>query len=237
MTERELLIKGLEQICPKVYPQTVDNFLKFSDMLLEKNKVMNLTAVTEPMKVISRHFLDCAMIMPDVISEEKVIDIGTGAGFPGLPLAILCSDTQFVLLDALRKRIDFLNEVIAQLGLKNVTAIHARAEEFAEKNRQSFSVAVSRAVADLSVLSELTLPLVKVNGKFIAMKAQDCKDEVEQAKRAIEILGGDKPCIKKYTVVESDMVRAKVEIHKIKDTPAKYPRRFAKISASPLGGK
>ena len=235
MTERELLIKGLEQICPEVYSQTVDNFLKFSDMLLEKNKVMNLTAITEPMEVISRHFLDCAMIAPDIISEEKVIDIGTGAGFPGLPLAILCQDTEFVLIDALRKRIDFLNEVISQLGLKNVTAIHARAEEL--KERQSFSAAVSRAVADLSVLSELTLPLVKVGGKFISMKAQDCQDEVIKATKAIEILGGAKPIIKTYTVVESDIVRAKVEINKIKDTPSKYPRRFAKISAAPLGGK
>lgn len=235
MTERELLIKGLEQIGLNIYPQTVDNFLKFSDMLLEKNKVMNLTAITEPMEVISRHFLDCAMIAPDIISEEKVIDIGTGAGFPGLPLAILCTDTEFVLIDALRKRIDFLNEVIAQLGLKNVTAIHARAEEL--KSRQSFSAAVSRAVADLSVLSELTLPLVKVDGKFIAMKAQDCQNEVERATKAIQILGGAKPIIKTYTVVETDIVRAKVEIKKIKDTPLKYPRRFSKISAAPLGGK
>lgn len=235
MTERELLIKGLEQIGLNIYPQTVDNFLKFSDMLLEKNKVMNLTAITEPMEVISRHFLDCAMIAPDIISEEKVIDIGTGAGFPGLPLAILCTDTEFVLIDALRKRIDFLNEVIAQLGLKNVTAIHARAEEL--KSRQSFSAAVSRAVADLSVLSELTLPLVKVDGKFIAMKAQDCQNEVERATKAIKILGGSKPIIKTYTVVETDIVRAKVEIKKIKDTPLKYPRRFSKISAAPLGGK
>lgn len=235
MTERELLIKGLEQIGLNIYPQTVDNFLKFSDMLLEKNKVMNLTAITEPMEVISRHFLDCAMIAPDIISEEKVIDIGTGAGFPGLPLAILCTDTEFVLIDALRKRIDFLNEVIAQLGLKNVTAIHARAEEL--KSRQSFSAAVSRAVADLSVLSELTLPLVKVDGKFIAMKAQGCQNEVEKATKAIQILGGAKPIIKTYTVVETDIVRAKVEIKKIKDTPLKYPRRFSKISAAPLGGK
>ena len=114
-------------------------------------------------------------------------------------------------------------------------AIHARAEEL--KERQSFSAAVSRAVADLSVLSELTLPLVKVGGKFIAMKAQDCQDEVIKATKAIEILGGAKPIIKTYTVVESDIVRAKVEINKIKDTPSKYPRRFAKISAAPLGGK
>lgn len=234
MNERELLINGLEQICPKVCPQTVDKFLNYSKILLEKNKVMNLTAITEPIEVVSRHFLDCAMITNDIISKEKVIDIGTGAGFPGLPLAILCEDTQFVLLDALRKRIDFLNEVISELGLKNVTAVHARAEEFASKNRQSFSGAVSRAVADLSVLSELTLPLVKVGGEFIAMKAQDCKEEVERAKNAVNILGGDTPVIKTYTVVQSDIVRAIVKIQKIKDTPPKYPRRFAKISSSPL---
>lgn len=122
MNERQTLEQGLSMLSTQIYPQAVDNLLKFSDMLLEKNKVMNLTAVTDPLEVVTRHFLDCAVLAPRMISGEKVLDVGTGAGFPGLPLAILCPETEFVLIDALRKRMDFLNEVIAALGLTNVQA-------------------------------------------------------------------------------------------------------------------
>ncbi len=237
MNERQTLEQGLSMLSTQIYPQAVDNLLKFSDMLLEKNKVMNLTAVTDPMEVVTRHFLDCAVLAPRMISGEKVLDVGTGAGFPGLPLAILCPETEFVLIDALRKRMDFLNEVIAALGLTNVQAIHARAEEFAAKHRAEFDGAVSRAVADLSVLSELTLPLVKTGGVFYAMKASDCADEVQQAAKAVEILGGDPAAVEQYEVPVSGIPRAVVCIRKTRETPAKYPRRFAKISAAPLGGK
>lgn len=237
MTGREKLAEGLHAIAPQIYAQTVDKFLQFSDLLLEKNKVMNLTAVTDPDEVISRHFLDCAVLAPRMISGERVIDVGTGAGFPGLPLAILCPDTRFVLLDALRKRIDFLNDTIAALGLCNVTAVHARAEEYAKEHRAAFDGAVSRAVADLRVLAELTLPLVRTGGVFYAMKADDCADEVAAAGEAIRILGGAPAGIAHYTVPVSGIPRALVTIAKQADTPDKYPRRFARISARPLGGK
>ena len=237
MTGRELLAQGLEAIAPQIYTQTVDKFLQFSDLLLEKNKVMNLTAVTDPDEVISRHFLDCAVLAPRMISGERVIDVGTGAGFPGLPLAILCPDTRFVLLDALRKRIDFLNETIEVLGLGNVTAVHARAEEYAKEHRAAFDGAVSRAVADLRVLAELTLPLVRTGGVFYAMKADDCADEVAAAAEAVRILGGAPAETERYTVPVSGIPRALVNIGKQADTPDKYPRRFARISARPLGGK
>ena len=155
MTDRELLYTGLKEFLPEVSDKMIDNLLKFSALLLEKNKVMNLTAVTEPTEVVTRHFLDCAALAPHMPQGGRVLDVGTGAGFPGMPLAILCPETEFVLLDALRKRIDFLNEVIETLGLTNVTAVHARAEDFAKDSRASFDMAVSRAVADLRTLSEL----------------------------------------------------------------------------------
>lgn len=234
MTTRETLVQGLAQIRPQIPAQAVDNLLRFSDRLLETNKVMNLTAVTDPDEVVSRHFLDCAVLMPHMQNGQKVIDIGTGAGFPGLPLAILCPETEFVLLDALRKRIDFLNDTIAALGLQNVTAVHARAEEFASKHRGAFDAAVSRAVADLRVLSELTLPLVKTGGTFYAMKAADCAAEAQSAANAVRLLGAAPAEIQQYRVPVSDTPRAMVILRKTAETPAKYPRRFAKISAAPL---
>lgn len=234
---KQTLTDGLSMLSTQISAQAVDNLLKFSELLLEKNKVMNLTAITDPMEVVTRHFLDCAVLMPRMISGEKVLDVGTGAGFPGLPLAILCPETEFVLIDALRKRMDFLNEVIAELGLTNVKAIHARAEEFAGKHRGEFDCAVSRAVADLSMLSELTLPLVKTGGVFYAMKASDCEEEVAQAAEAVQILGGAPAEIIQYEVPVSGIRRAIVTISKTRETPARYPRRFAKISAAPLGGK
>ena len=151
MTERELLTAGLRELGVAECLSAADNLLRYSEILREKNKVMNLTAITDPTEIVTRHFLDCAALAPYMPQDGRVLDVGTGAGFPGMPLAILCPQTEFVLLDALRKRIDFLNEVIAELGLTNVTAVHARAEDYARDNRGTFDLAVSRAVADLRV--------------------------------------------------------------------------------------
>lgn len=234
MTDRELLYTGLKEFLPEVSDKMIDNLLKFSALLLEKNKVMNLTAVTEPTEVVTRHFLDCAALAPHMPQGGRVLDVGTGAGFPGMPLAILCPETEFVLLDALRKRIDFLNEVIETLGLTNVTAIHARAEDFAKDSRASFDMAVSRAVADLLTLSELAVPMVKVGGCFLAMKAADCAEEVQSAAHAFEVLGVGEPEMLSYTVPHDGIERALVRLPKISDTPDKYPRRFKKIQTAPL---
>ena len=135
MTERELLTAGLRELGVAECPSAADNLLRYSEILREKNKIMNLTAITDPTEIVTRHFLDCAALAPYMPQDGRVLDVGTGAGFPGMPLAILCPQTEFVLLDALRKRIDFLNEVIAELGLTNVTAVHARAEDYARDNR------------------------------------------------------------------------------------------------------
>ena len=234
MTDRELLRTGLNEYLSEVSDKTIDNLLKFSELLLEKNKVMNLTAITDPTEVVTRHFLDCAALAPHMPQGGRVLDVGTGAGFPGMPLAILCPETEFVLLDALRKRIDFLNEVIETLGLTNVTAVHARAEDFAKDSRASFDMAVSRAVADLRTLSELAVPMVKAGGCFLAMKAADCAEEVQGAAHAFEVLGVGEPEMLSYTVPHDGIERALVRLPKISDTPEKYPRRFKKIQTAPL---
>lgn len=234
MTERDLLTAGLRELGVAECPSAADNLLRYSEILREKNKVMNLTAITDPTEIVTRHFLDCAALAPYMPQDGRVLDVGTGAGFPGMPLAILCPQTEFVLLDALRKRIDFLNEVIAELGLTNVTAVHARAEDYARNNRGTFDLAVSRAVADLRVLSELALPMIKVGGAFLAMKAEDCAEEVETAANARTVLGAPDAEVLHYTVPFDEVSRAIVRLQKTQETPEKYPRRFKKIQTSPL---
>lgn len=218
------MIAGLRELGIAECPSAADNLLRYSEILREKNKVMNLTAITDPTEIVTRHFLDCAALAPYMPQDGRVLDVGTGAGFPGMPLAILCPQTEFVLLDALRKRIDFLNEVIADLGLTNVTAVHARAEDYARDNRGTFDLAVSRAVADLRVLSELALPMVKVGGAFLAMKAEDCTEEVETAANARTVLGAPDAEVLHYTVPFDAVSRAIVR-------PAENAGNTGKVSA------
>ncbi len=230
MTARELLLEGLNALQLDDV-QAADQLLAFSDLLLEKNKVMNLTAVTDPMEVVTRHFLDCAPLAP-YAAGKKVVDVGCGAGFPGMPIAIL-TDAEVTLLDSLGKRITFLNEVIEALGIKNAQAIHARAEEFG--HREEFDLATSRAVARLNVLAELSLPLVKVGGYFIAMKAVGSGEEIDEAKKGIRLLGGQIERVLDYDVPMAEGRQSRlVIVKKVRETPSKYPRRFQKISAQPL---
>ena len=234
MTDRELLTACLQELGIVEYPRAADNLLRYSEIMREKNKVMNLTAITDPNEIVTRHFLDCAALVPYMPQGGRVIDVGTGAGFPGMPLAILCPETEFVLLDALRKRIDFLNEVIDELGLTNVTAVHARAEDYAKEQRSTFDFAVSRAVADLRVLSEMAVPMIKVGGAFLAMKAEDCTEEVAGAQNALHILGAPEAELLHYTVPFDKVDRVIVRMIKQQETPDKYPRRFKKIQTAPL---
>ena len=209
--------------------------MAFSARLLETNKVMNLTAITEPEDVARLHLLDCAALLNITdFRGKRVVDVGTGAGFPGMPLRILEPDFDLTLLDSLGKRIAFLQRVCDEMGLQRVTCIHARAEEFAAKHREQYDIATSRAVAALNVLCELTLPLVKVGGRFLAMKAVDSDDEIRVAKSAVAQLGGKVEDIRDYTIPGTDITHRVVVIGKVKPTPAAFPRAFAKIKKAPL---
>jgi 16S rRNA (guanine527-N7)-methyltransferase len=207
--------------------------MRYADLLVEKNKVMNLTAITEPADIATLHFLDSAALLTLADFKGKTVaDIGTGAGFPGMPLKIVEPSIRLTLLDSLNKRIDFLKEVCDELGYTDVDCVHSRAEEFAAKHRESFDFATSRAVANFQLLTELCLPLVKVGGKFLAMKGAQTREEAEEAKAAIGHLGGKIAGFYEYTV--ADVTHYAVIIEKVKPTPAQYPRAFAKIKKSPL---
>ena len=230
---RDILTRGLAQL--GLPADAVPQLEAYAALLLEKNRVMNLTAITAPQEVATLHLLDCAALLTMAdLRGKRVIDVGTGAGFPGMVLAILTPDARFTLLDSLGKRVDFLKEVQTDLGLKNVTCVHARAEEFAAQHREQFDLAASRAVAQLNVLCELTLPLVKVGGQFAAMKSVSTDEEIRQARSAIAQLGGQLSGVTDYTVPETQVRHRLVVIEKVKDTPAIYPRSFARIKKAPL---
>ena len=203
--------------------------------MLEKNKVMNLTAITDPADFAALHLLDSAALLNVAdFRDKKVVDVGTGAGFPGMPLRILEPDFDLTLLDSLGKRIAFLQDVCAQMGLERVEAVHARAEEFAADHRESFDLAISRAVAALNVLCELALPLVRVGGSFLAMKSVDSDAEIDAARAAVGQLGGRIREIRDYLIPGTDVVHRVVVIDKLRPTPRQYPRTFAKIKKNPL---
>ena len=215
--------------------ESIPQLRRFSELLLEKNKVMNLTAITEEQDVANLHLLDsAAMLTMADFSGKTVVDVGTGAGFPGMPMRIVKKDFSLTLLDSLNKRIDFLKDCCQDLGFADVNCVHARAEEFAASKRESYDFAVSRAVANLSVLSELALPLVKVGGQFLSMKSVDSEEEISAAKSAIKTLGGKISRVEDYTIPGTDVTHRVVVIEKVSPTPAKYPRAFAKIKKQPL---
>ena len=207
----------------------------FADAVLEKNQVMNLTAITDPGDFAALHLLDSAVLLNAADFRGKnVVDVGTGAGFPGMPLRMLEPDFDLTLLDSLGKRIHFLQEVCDRMGLRRVEAVHARAEEFAADHREAYDLAVSRAVAALNVLCELALPLVKVGGQFLAMKSVDSDAEIDAARGAIGQLGGRIREIRDYTVPCTDVRHRVVVIDKIRPTPEQFPRPFARIKKNPL---
>ena len=216
----------------------IEQFLIYYEMLVEWNEFMNLTAITEYNEVMKKHFIDSISLIKayDVTKSAKVIDVGTGAGFPGLALKIAYPNLQVTLLDSLNKRIQFLNEVIDKLQLDGVETIHGRAEDFAKagKLRETFDLCVSRAVANLSTLSEYCLPFVKVGGQFISYKSEKITEEMSAADNAIKLLGGKVKDQVEFTLPESDIYRNLFVIEKVKETPKKFPRKAGLPSKEPL---
>ena len=230
---RDILTRGLAQL--GLPADAVPQLEAYAALLLEKNKVMNLTAITAPQEVATLHLLDCAALLTMAdLRGKRVIDVGTGAGFPGMVLRILEPDFDLTLLDSLGKRVDFLREVCASLSRARTSCVHARAEEYAAGHRQQYDIAASRAVANLNLLCELTLPLVKVGGQFAAMKSVSIDEEIRQAHSAIAQLGGQLSGVTDYTVPETDVVHRIVSIEKTQHTPKQFPRAFARIKKAPL---
>ena len=196
---------------------------------------MNLTAITDPDDVARLHLLDCAALLSHYDLRGKVgVDVGTGAGFPGMVLRLLEKDYRLTLLDSLGKRVDWLREVCGEMGLADVDCVHARAEDFDREHREQFDVVTSRAVAQLNVLGELALPLIKVGGVFLAMKSVDSGEELDAARGAIGQLGGKVEEVWDYTIPTTDVTHRVIAIRKVRPTPAQFPRAFAKIKKQPL---
>lgn len=230
--------RGLEELEIELTEKQFQQFIQYYELLVEKNKVMNLTGITEWEEVVQKHFLDSLSLVYAVDIEDgmKMLDLGTGAGFPGIPLKIAFPQIDIVLLDSLNKRIKFLQEVIDTLGLKKIKAFHGRAEEFAQKKeyREKFEVVVSRAVANLSTLSEYCIPFLEIGGAFVSYKSGEIQEELEQADRAILELGGSLASIETFTLPDSDVSRSLVVIEKEESTKKKYPRGGGKPSKDPL---
>ena len=229
-------INDLKAIGIELSDEQLEQFLTYYEMLIEKNKVMNLTAITDFDEVLEKHFEDSLSLIQavDLEKSQTVIDLGTGAGFPGIPLKIAFPNLQITLADSLNKRILFLDDVIRELGLTGIDTVHGRAEDLAKNSdyREKFDLCVSRAVANLSTLSEYCLPFVKIGGKFISYKAGECDEEVAASKSSVFLLGGKISDIKKFELGESG--RAFVIIDKVSGTPKKYPRKAGTPSKDPL---
>lgn len=227
----------LSEIDLQLSDKQMNQFIMYYNLLIEKNKVMNLTAITEWQEVVLKHFIDSLSIVKvHMLSGQKVIDIGTGAGFPGIPLKIAFPELDILLVDSLNKRINFLNEVISKLELDKIQAIHSRAEDVGRdiRTRESFDLCVSRAVANLSTLSEYCLPLVKTGGYFISYKSGAIEEESNNAKNAIFKLGGKLEKVVPFELPESDISRSFVIIKKKSNTSKVYPRTAGKPSKEPL---
>lgn len=230
--------KDLSDLNIHITEMQIRQFLTYYEMLTEWNEVMNLTAITEYEDVIKKHFVDSVSLVKacDLSGSLSVIDIGTGAGFPGLALKIAFPDLNVILLDSLNKRIRFLNEVIEKLGLQGIEAVHGRAEDYAkqDKYREGFDLCVSRAVANLSTLSEYCLPFVKVGGLFVSYKSEKVSEELRSAEHAISLLGGKVEKQVEFTLPDSDIYRNLLVVKKRKNTPSQYPRKAGLPGKEPL---
>lgn len=238
MDKENLLVKGLSELGLTITEEQIEKFDKYYEMLIETNKVMNLTSITEYDEVIIKHFIDSLLVVNifDINQSKKMIDVGTGAGFPGIPIKIMFPNLQITLLDSLNKRLKFLNNVIDELGLKNITTVHGRAEDIAhmDEYREKFSLCVSRAVANLSTLSEYCIPFINESGMFISYKSEFSEEETDNAKKAIKVLGGKIEDTYIEELPHSDINRSFVVIKKERSTPNKYPRKAGVPSKKPI---
>ncbi|MBO6233372.1 MAG: 16S rRNA (guanine(527)-N(7))-methyltransferase RsmG [Clostridia bacterium] len=238
--EKEDFFKLIEeysnQLQIKLNEKQKEQFYNYMKLLIEWNEKINLTAIVEPKEIVLKHFVDSLTISKYIKENSYIADVGTGAGFPGIPLKILRTDIKVVLVDSLNKRIKFLDEVINKLELSNIKTIHSRAEEFGQNKeyREKFDIVTSRAVANLATLSEYLLPLAKIEGKCLCMKGPDIEEEIKNGENAIEILGGTIENIYQFNLPQSDIKRTIIEIEKIKNTNQKYPRKAGTPAKEPL---
>lgn len=231
-----LMKKYGEEIEIEFTEEQLQKFYKYMKLLIEWNKKINLTAIVEPKEIILKHFIDSLTILKYTEKKKKMIDIGTGAGFPGIPIKIMNKNIEITLLDSLNKRINFLNEVIQTLNLEKIETIHSRIEDFgrSKKYRETYEIVTSRAVANLATLSEYMLPMAKVGGCCICMKGAEVEEEILNSKNAIKILGGNISKIEKFTLPKTDNKRNIIVIDKVKQTPSKYPRKPGMPSKEPI---
>lgn len=233
-----LMAKAAEDVGLELSTEQYEQFIKYMRLLQEWNEKINLTAIVEDEEIIKKHFIDSikAFKRDEFKKNVNLIDVGTGAGFPGIPIAIMNKNINVTLLDSLNKRIKFLDIVIKELGLKNIKTIHSRAEDGARNKmlREKFDIATSRAVANMSVLSEYCLPYVKVGGKFIALKGPAVEQEIEDSKVAIKTLGGELEKVCEVTIEDTDLRHNLVVIKKVKECNKVYPRKAGTISKNPI---
>lgn len=230
------LLENAKEIEIELNEEQIDKFYKYMNLLLEWNQKMNLTAITDPEEIILKHFIDSLTIASKIKKDATLVDMGTGAGFPGIPVKIYRNDIKITLVDSLNKRLNFLNEVIKELNLEKIETIHSRAEEFGrnKKYREKFDIATSRAVANMSTLSEYLMPCLNENGIAISMKGPKVSEELEMAKKAIKLLGGEIMKVEEFCLPNSDIERTIVLIEKKKNTPSKFPRKPGTPAKDPI---
>lgn len=238
LENREILIDGLKELELNASEEVVDKLQLFMKIMLEWNEKINLTAITEEREIYIKHFLDSATCLSTGYIKKgmRAIDVGSGAGFPGIPIKLLEPGIEMTLLDSLNKRISYLNEAVAKLDLKKVRTVHARAEEggSSKEHRESYDIALSRAVAAMNVLCEYCIPFIKVGGFFVCQKGPDADEELKEAGNAIKLLGGSVREVREYRLPFSDIKHNIIIIEKVADTPTKYPRKPGKPAASPI---